>query len=98
MRSEALGRRTSGVEVTNISKHGVWLMVDDEELFLPFSEFPWFRSAPMDAVFHVERPHPHCLHWPDLDVDLTLESIKHPDKYPLISKANAEPPGRADRH
>ena len=98
MRSEALGRSTLGVEVTNISKHGIWLMVDEEEYFLPFSGFPWFKSAALDAVFRIERPHPHHLYWPDLDVDLTVESIRHPDKYPLISKGNAEPPGGADRH
>jgi hypothetical protein len=90
MRSEARGRATSVVEVTNISNHGLWLMVDEEELFLPFSEFPWFRSAPLEAVFLVERPRPFHLYWPKLDVDLTLESIRHPEKYPLVSRVDAE--------
>jgi hypothetical protein len=73
-------------EVTNISKHGFWILVDDEELFLPFSQFPWFKSAPLEAVLKVERPSPKHLYWPDLDVDLTLESIRHPEKYPLVAK------------
>ena len=28
------------VEVTNISRHGFRILLQDEELFLPFAEFP----------------------------------------------------------
>ena len=90
MRSEAHGQATSVAEVTNISNHGLWLLVDEEELFLPFSEFPWFKSALLKAVFLVERPSPYHIYWPKLDVDLTLESIRHPEKYPLVSRVDAE--------
>lgn len=30
----ALGRNISGVEITNISSHGLWLLANDKELFL----------------------------------------------------------------
>jgi len=40
MKSATLGKSTSGAEVTNISGHGFWLLVDDEELFVSFKEFP----------------------------------------------------------
>ena len=40
MSSSKLGKATSEVEVTNISPHGIWLLVNDEELFMPFDEFP----------------------------------------------------------
>jgi hypothetical protein len=43
MKSVALGESTSPVEVSNISPHGFWLLLGDEELFVPFSEFPWFQ-------------------------------------------------------
>ena len=86
MKSATLGKSTSDAEVTNISKHGFWLLVADEELFVPFKEFPWFKDASVAEVLNVERPHPHHLYWPDLDVDLAVESIKHPEKFPLISK------------
>ena len=39
------GTSTFPVEVTNVSRHGLWLLVGDEELFLPFEHFPWFRDA-----------------------------------------------------
>jgi hypothetical protein len=38
------GPATSEAEVTNISAHGFWLLVDGRELFLPFDEFPWFNA------------------------------------------------------
>jgi hypothetical protein len=43
MKSAALGRSTSPVEVTNVSPHGFWLFVGDQELFVPFKDFPWSR-------------------------------------------------------
>jgi hypothetical protein len=76
------GTSTSAVEVTNISPHGFWLLVDSRELFLPFEVFPWFRDASVHAISHVERPQPHHLYWPLLDVDLTIESIEHPERFP----------------
>lgn len=77
------GAATSAVEVTNISRHGFWLLLDERELFLPFDEFPWFRDATVEAIQRIERPQPHHLYWPDVDVDLTVDSIEHPERYPL---------------
>jgi hypothetical protein len=96
-RSEPLGIDTSMVEVTNISRHGLWVLVDEEELFLPFEEFPWFMEASVAAIMNVERLGDDLLHWPALDVDLTLGSIRHPEKYPLIAKANIQRSAPYDR-
>ena len=81
------GSNTSGPEVTNVSQHGFWLLLGDEELFVPFDDFPWFRQAPIGKLVHVEWPSAHHLYWPDLDVDLSVESIRHPEKFPLVSRA-----------
>jgi hypothetical protein len=86
MRSAQLGQSVSKVEVTNISKHGFWLLLGERELFLPFEEFPWFRDAPIAKLLNVELPHARHLYWPDLDVDLAVESIEHPERFPLVSK------------
>lgn len=80
------GTAISDHEVTNISKHGFWLLIDGREMFLPFEEFPWFKRAPVEALLRVERPMHGHLRWPDLDVDLALDSIEHPERYPLRSK------------
>ena len=46
------GTIISAPEVTNISRHGFWLLLGDEELLLPFEQFPWFRSARPTHWFH----------------------------------------------
>ena len=85
------GRSTSQAEVTNVSPHGFWLFVGERELFVSFKEFPWFREASVREIANVQLPSPHHLYWPDLDIDLAVESLEHPEKYPLVSKA---PPHR----
>ena len=86
MKSAPRSDDTSQVEVSGISPHGVWLFLGDREVFLPFDKFPWFREAPVAGVLHVERPRPDHLYWPDLDIDLAVDSILHPERYPLISR------------
>lgn len=93
MKSAALGTHISKAEVTNISKHGFWLLIEDEELFVSFKEFPWFKDAAVSEILNVEWPQPHHLYWPDLDVDIAVESISHPEMFPLVSKAS-----RSARH
>lgn len=87
MRSRARGKTTSDVEVTNVSKHGFWLLVHGEELFASFESFPWFKDAPIGQILSVELPSPHHLYWPALDVDLAVESLEDPDAFPLVSGA-----------
>ena len=86
MRSAQRGKRTSVVEVGNVSEHGLWLLLGDRELFLPFDKFPWFRDAPIAQLVNVELLSPDHLYWPDLDVDLAVESIERPERFPLVSK------------
>ncbi len=88
MKSAALGLSTFPVEITNISRHGFWLLLKDEELFLPFSDFPWFQDAAVRKILNVDLLSPNHLYWPELDVDLAVESIRHPERFPLVSKIN----------
>jgi hypothetical protein len=86
MKSATNGASTSIVEVTNISAHGFWLWVDGTEHFLPYADFPWFKNAKVADILHVERHGNDHLHWPALDVDLTLDMIENPRAYPLVYK------------
>lgn len=83
------GSATLAVEVTNVSKHGLWLLLGEEELAVPFAEFPWFKKATIEQRFVVERPTEQHLYWPQLDIDPSLESIREPAKFPLVSKSVA---------
>ena len=79
------GTSTFQAEITNVSKHGFWLLLADEELFLPFTEFPWFRGATIEQLCEVELPAESHLFWPALDIDLDVESIRDPSAFPLIA-------------
>ena len=85
MISAAPGRRILEVEVTNVSSHGLWLLLDGREVFASFREFPWFADATIRQITEVQRPSPDHLYWPALDVDLAVESLDHPERYPLMS-------------
>jgi Protein of unknown function (DUF2442) len=85
MKSETLGKDTSEAEVTNISKHGIWLLLGEKESFLSFEDFPWFKDATVSAIQNVQLLNSHHLYWPDLDVDLAVASIEHPESFPLVS-------------
>jgi len=85
MKSNLPGRSTS-VEVTNISSHGIWLLASEEELFMSYEDFPWFKDVPVGKVLNVEEQKPDHFYWPDLDVDLTAEIIANPERFPLKAK------------
>ncbi len=88
MKSAKRGKRTSDVEVTNVSPHGFWLFVKEVEHFIAFEQFPWFRNATIAQLTNVKLPSPHHLFWPDLDVDLAVKSLEHPELFPLVSKTS----------
>ena len=89
MRSSALGRSTSRAEVQDITRHGVWLYAKGREFLLAFEDHPWFKDAAVSAVYNVRLLHQSHLYWPDLDVDLDIASLEHPERYPLVAKRNA---------
>ncbi len=86
MSSKTLGKNISAVEITNISSNGVWLLTGDKELFMSYEDFPWFKDAPVGKILNVEEPREGHFYWPELDVDLTVEIIEHPERFPLKAK------------
>ena len=60
--------------------------MNDEEFLLPFAEFPWFRHATIEQLSAIERPTADHLFWPLLDVDVSVDSVRDPSAFPLISK------------
>jgi Protein of unknown function (DUF2442) len=87
MKPAKRGRSTSAVEVTNVSSRGFWLLVAEVEHFVAFEQFPWFRDATIGQLTRVELPSPNHLYWPELDVDLAVESLAHSEQFPLVSAA-----------
>jgi len=92
MKSDKNGTNTleapSSVEVQGISPHGFWLLVKENEYFLDFETYPWFKEAKVDQIFNVRLLHEHHLFWNELDIDLDIASLDEPERFPLISKAS----------
>ena len=66
------------------------MLVADVEMFPPFEYFPWFQDASVKKVLHVEMLSEYHLYWPELDIDLDVNSILHPENYPLVSRQRIE--------
>jgi hypothetical protein len=81
-----LGVATSDIEVSLASNKGFWLLLKNDELFVPFAEFPWFKQATLEQITTVEWPTANHLYWPLLDVDLAVDSIRNPSQFPLVAK------------
>ena len=88
MSSSGSWQRPSKVEVTNISPHGIWIFIEGKEYFMPFEKFPWFREGKVHEIMDVELLHGYHLYWPKLDIDLTIERLENPDKYPLVYRTD----------
>ncbi len=81
-----LGNKTSAVEITHISTHGIWLFAQDEEFFMSYEYFLWFKGQTVEAILNVEQLSQNHYHWLAIDIDLTKEIIKNPGRFPLKVK------------
>lgn len=81
--------KTSGsntwVKVLTITANGILLSISEGDFFLNYKDYPWFKNAPINQVFDVKMEGDHAVRWDALDVDLKIESIIHPERYPLIA-------------
>lgn len=82
------GASTLEIEVSLVSNKGFWLLLGNEEFFVAYAEFPWFKQATVEQITTIEQPSLNHLYWPMLDVDLAVESIRNPASFPLISRPN----------
>ena len=76
-------------EVTNVSRHGFRIFIGDREVYASFRDFPWFEDASIREITTVELLSPRHLYWPELDVDLAVDSLDHPDRYPLVGRGHS---------
>ena len=72
-------------EVTNISSNGLWILSNKKEFFLSYDDFPWFKDKTINDITKVESFGQGHLYWENLDVDLSLDIIEHPERFPLQS-------------
>lgn len=69
--------------IQNISDKGIWLLVNKHEFFMPFTDFPWFLKGTIEEIYNLQFLHGKHLQWPELDIDIELDSLTYPEAYPL---------------
>ena len=81
-------RRESEVSVLMINAQGIMLSVQGNDYFLSYNRIPWMQDAPIRNVLNVQMSGDEAIEWPDLDVDLEIDSLRHPERYLLVIKRN----------
>ena len=76
------GKKIS-VSVENITPFGLWLLVKGKEYYLNYQDYPYFKDQTIKTIQNVELLHGFHLHWPILDIDLEIDNLENPEKYPL---------------
>ena len=76
------------VSVLMINAQGIMISVQGCDYFLSYNRIPWMQDAPIRSVLNVKMSGPEAIEWSDLDVDLEIESLRHPERYPLVIKRN----------
>ena len=90
MKSLKHGKNIS-VSVENITPFGIWLWVKEKEYFLSYKDYPYFKNQTLGSIQNVQLLHGYHLYWPDLDVDLEIDNLENPEKYPLKSELKKHP-------
>ncbi len=83
--SNANSQNTSA-SVLMINAQGILLSVLGNDYFLSYNRVPWLKDARISDVLNVRMSGRSAIEWETLGVDLEIESLKHPERYPLIMK------------
>ena len=76
----------TSANVLMINSQGIMLSVCGNDYFLSYNRIPWMLTASIGDVLNVRMSGRNAIEWPTLNVDLEIESLKHPERYPLIMK------------
>ncbi|MDR1779832.1 MAG: DUF2442 domain-containing protein [Tannerella sp.] len=81
---------TTSVSVRSIMPDGIFISVSDRDYFVSYGRLPWFRNAKTSDIFDVKMEGRNAIRWDSLDVDLEIDSLKYPERYPLVMKRTAD--------
>ena len=76
----------TSVSVLMISAQGMMLSVLGQDYFVSCNRVPWLREARVSSALNVRMAGTNAIEWPELDVNLEIESLQHPERYPLVMK------------
>ena len=78
----------TSANVLMINDKGLMLSVLGQDYFISFNRLPWMKDAAIRDVLDVQMCGDDAIEWPKLDIDLEIDSLKHPERYPLVMKRN----------
>ena len=81
---------TSSVRVLSVMPTGIFISVIGKDYFISFDRLPWFQDAKLSDILKVSMFGRMGIKWDNLGVELEIESLEHPEKYPLVIKRFAE--------
>ena len=71
-----------------INNQGVMISVEGNDYFLSYNRVPWLMDATVRNILNIKMSGKNAIEWPDLDIDLEIDSLKHPERYPLVMRRN----------
>ena len=74
--------------IVTIIPDGIVISLKGCDYFLSYNRVPWMKDATINEVLDIRMSGKNAIEWPKLDVDLEVESLKHPERYPLLIKRN----------
>lgn len=74
------------VKVLSIHAEEINLLVAGKDYFISYNRVPWFRNARVSEIMNVSMMGRMGIRWEDLNVDLEIDSLEHPEKYPHVIK------------
>lgn len=78
--------QNTSVSILMINAQGIMLSVQGNDYFISYNRMPWLKDARISDVLNVRMSGRSAIEWASLDIDLEIESLKHPERYPLIMK------------
>lgn len=74
--------------VLMINNQGIMISVEGNDYFLSYNRVPWMKDATVRNILNIKMSGKNAVEWPDLDIDLEVDSLKHPERYPLVMRRN----------
>ena len=76
--------KNNQAEVVNISPFGIWVLINGNEFFINYNDYPFFKNATVKQIALVTSDIQRNIHWPELDIDIELSALEHPEDYSLV--------------
>ncbi|MDR0995667.1 MAG: DUF2442 domain-containing protein [Tannerella sp.] len=76
--------QSTSVSVLMINAQGILISVQGDDFFVSYERMPWLRNARVADILDVHICGRTAIEWKALGLDLEIESLKHPERYPLI--------------